>query len=100
MTGFTTLQSCPSCSSPMVLHVLPTCHDRPGVSFLRCVDCGAEDGHRIDPTEASLACSADHGPKPPPPATPSIASPGRFTEDPWWQRQGGPASVVHAGTRR
>lgn len=80
--AFTTLQSCPSCGSPMVLHVLPPCHDRPGVSFLRCIDCGTEDGHRIDP------------------ATPSIASPGRFTDDPWWQRQGGPAMTVHAGTRQ
>lgn len=70
----TTLPSCPSCKSPMVLHVLPACHERPGVSFHRCVDCGAEDGHRIDP------------------ATPSIASPGAV--------EGGPAMMVHAGTRR
>jgi len=72
--AFTTLQSCPSCSSPMVLHVLPPCHDRPGVSFLRCVDCGTEDGHRIDP------------------ATPSIASHARL--------ESGPAMTVQAGTRR
>jgi len=74
MTAFTTLQSCPSCKSPMVLHVLPPCHDRPGVSFLRCVDCGAKDGHRIDP------------------ATPSIASHARLESE--------PVMTVHAGSRR
>ncbi len=80
--AFTTLQSCPACGSPMVSHVVPANHDRPGMSFLRCVDCGAEVEHRIAP------------------ATPSIASPGQFTNDPWWERQGGPAMTVHAGTRR
>jgi len=78
--AFTTLQSC-QCGSPMVLHVLPACHDRPGVSFLRCVDCGTEDGHRIDP------------------ATPSIASPGRFTRTPWWEREGVMGRQVHAGDK-
>ncbi len=58
MTDFTTLQSCPSCGSPMVLHVLPPCHDRPGMSFLRCVDCRAEDGHRIVPPTPSIASHA------------------------------------------
>ncbi len=82
MPAFTTLQSCPSCGSPMVLHVLPACIEHPRLSFLRCVDCGTEDGHRIDP------------------ATPSIASPGRFTREPSWERQGGPAMTVPAGTRR
>lgn len=60
------------CGSPMVLHVLPACDDMPGRSFLRCVECRAEDGRRIDPA--------------------SIASPGR--------RESGPARQVHAGTRR
>jgi len=81
MTAFTTLQSC-QCGSPMVLHVIPANHDRPGVTFLRCVDCGTEDGHRIDP------------------ATPSIASPGRFTEDPWWQRKGRSVQYGPRGDRR
>jgi len=44
------------------------------MSFHRCVDCGAEDGHRIAP------------------ATPSIASHARL--------ENGPAMTVHAGTRR
>lgn len=73
MTAFTTLPRC-KCGFPMVPHTLPACHDRPGVSFVRCVECGAEDGHRIDL------------------ASPSIASPGRV--------ESGPAMVVHAGGRR
>jgi len=79
--AFTTLPSCQTCRSPMVLHILPPCHDRPGMSFHRCVDCGAEDGHRIAP------------------ATPSIASPGRFTDDPWWERQGVMGRQVHTGDK-
>ena len=81
MTGsYTTLQSCPSCSSPMVPHVLPPCHDRPGMSFLRCVDCGVEDGHRIDPATPSVGTPVP------------VAGPRRYTH--------GFAMTVHAGTRR
>ena len=38
MTALTTLQSCPSCSSPMVRHVVPTNHDRPGVVVILAAD--------------------------------------------------------------
>ena len=44
----TTLRTCPTCGERLEPVRLGANHDRPAVTYLRCIPCGVEEGHEVE----------------------------------------------------